>query len=371
MHEAYQNGITRRGFLGGGIASAALVASGCATTKNTPHSSIDDRTIQTARSNSIDSVQDPFVRDVAMYFDAKFRTGDAAVKEQAERKLTRQGVVKRDLVFPENINRLLIPKGVFLTSYTVWQGPNQYIETAAIYRIAKKDFFNGFFHNGKWSNRFSGFQLEGYDRYLFGPQIFATHKMPARSVYYTIRHPDGKAERVIGIQQDAIQRAYSRFGPKIVAEVIQDVSMEEAAHLLFRKPYKYPTMLVGLGAYRVDGDIDLKSPKDVAAKLATMELTKNPLVGIYLDLISFVNVDGKKVPRAQATYDPGNQVVHHNGFLSIENGLRELSPKLNRHNDKLAANPSESSYEQLNYSLAHLLQTKGRETLIDFPSAGR
>lgn len=371
--------MTRRALIGGGIAmaGAAILGSECAASaRNINGVSMGSGHLQNVPNNSIsaidkantEEIDDPLVKDVIQYLNARYVSKNNSASLDARHKLMRQGI---SFDWPKQLNLYLMPKDYFVMQITTSNGAG-FEDNFKIYRVDSLEFFDSFVANGKRRSDIFGvpFPKKGVKRALLGEPVYSTTQrdLPVSAVYYGIRQPNGEIEMVIAIPKAEL--AKHPYAAGHLDEVVDKWAIHEMATIVSRNPSNYISFLAEFG-HNHDSSVPIKSHKDIADYVTSgVPLTYSHMTARDLELIYFVNINGKKIQREQVPYGPnlGQLPDHHSALITLGKHLRSDCKEVNLLNQRLPAEPfivytggnvkALISDQQFRASMAYRFETK-------------
>ncbi|MBI2542490.1 hypothetical protein HYV80_07340 [Candidatus Woesearchaeota archaeon] len=277
--DAQQKGMTRRGFLRGGIALGGTVA---LTAALGDHQTVYAKQPLPVLEPNFESINDELVQTIAQILHERLmvRTSMATWKREdyqaARSKLRGYGIELEEVLFgyPPNLNKYLIPRRYYVSALNF---PPMVIK---IFPIMEARDFNSFVDGGgNTRSDVFGFKFGAYTQCLLDYEAYSSHKVAPWG-------SEGKLDgigNVVGVPYKHIQGIF-RNRPELADLDAEALTMHEIGHSIFRTPYEDIATMVELG-YKKEKSPPIRSVDDLHNYLKTRRLTQSKFDRVQLDIL--------------------------------------------------------------------------------------
>jgi hypothetical protein len=255
------------------------------------------------------------------------------------------GIKEQDVTPLQNVNRILLPKEMFLTHY--------YVESAAaipatkLFKIEKRSVFDGFVVDGRRRTTLFGRPLDTYDRVLLGEEIFSTIDAPPVALPYNLAdYGSPKPAWVIAIPYGWIHDLYGGFGKStttVEERLVEELTIHEITHIVHQTREELLPFLAQFG-YRMDDNRSVTSVDDLVDYMRSTPATYHQTERLILE----------RIDNADHWYGSSGNVGHLVALRQIRDGLVRLAKKINTHDSAYPVNLLKFSDQQCYSSMAYL-----------------
>lgn len=261
----------------------------------------------------------PLIAAIRRYVNHAYIEYDRVKARLAFDALREYGLTDEDLIPLQNLNRRLVPNGIFLTFFYM-EAPT-IIPVAKVFLVTKHDLFDGFMTDGGKCSNLYGEELDSYDRVLLGGEVYSSAHVPPIALAYDLASPDSQASAwVVAIPSGWIENLYGNRPGGIQERLIEELTIHEIAHITHRTRDELIPFLAQFG-YRIGGR-RIESTEDLVTYLYESRLTHHQSERFILE----------RIYNADAYYGSSGSTGHLSALKEIKNGLIDLCEQVNRRN---------------------------------------